>query len=144
MLGTKDLMPVKVPVKQIEGGSERAVLVIGADQVLGGGVIDGGDDGGKGVAIIECWAVSDLTVGHWYALVQPDGAIILAVHPSVAGAVRATMERFHMDGVQRIASESMRRQGVLEAIQAISNASSNALLQVAAKGGSHAHGSGSG
>jgi hypothetical protein len=108
------------------------VLVVGADQILGGGVVESIPEDQAHFAIVDCWGVSDLTEGHWMALTSAGGVSLIVV-PGVPGeAVRGTLERFHADGQRRIDFERAQRSGVLEAIRALGESIPGATLNAAA------------
>ena len=116
MIRTVDIETVEMddPTNAFIGGKD--ILIIAAGQVVGGAYV-------AGLRLIEAWKVSDLQVDHWYKWLRcarpgvADSPTAIAVDPGVSGSVRRTIDRFSACGVQEVAAERHRREGVLDVVR---------------------------
>jgi hypothetical protein len=117
---------MRLAFKHLE--SPGAVLIVGQEQVLGGGTVV--DSSGPTARIVECWGVTDLTAKHWSSLLDSGDAQVYDVPMIVAAAVKSTLERFNADGARRVQAEVDRRIGALDALVAVVRASQQPFSQV--------------
>ncbi len=109
LLGLRDIPPGHTL-------SGQAILI--ADemgQILGGGRLV--EDVIKTeMAVLECWAVSDMKHKHWRRALDT-GAVGLLVAESVNSSVRLTLMRFQASTKHSLDRAASRREGVLDTVK---------------------------
>lgn len=119
---TRDLPPIKVDAaRSISCGTAGGVLcVLNVDArpvVIGGACTLPAANGADEMALSECWAVQDFEGDHWIRLVRQGDAHLIDC--SDHAATRTALDRIASIARDMLRSERDRRQGVLDALRAI-------------------------
>jgi len=114
VIGIKGLPPVRNLIGPVL--NEGVLVVAGSPAfVIGGGIKVASSETAH--EIMECWAVSDLMVDHWYKAVESGDARLIVVPAEAAIATKTAMTRMSQQAQVEAQAATAREGGLSTAIE---------------------------